>query len=165
MHSFKSSILLFALLGMLFLVPAHRASAIGISIKITFGHGDDCSLRRGICSITIGAELKTAGALGAANAGGTLTGMELTVNMMEAIPDEHLVSRGNQKLLVVTDEVPLKLSTAMTKQVKQRNLVVEPGEYAVDYSKNKMGTLLLKLKPAMVRESPSKSSTGKTGGK
>jgi hypothetical protein len=157
MNTSKSVLLLAVLVGLLFVAPTHQAAAWTISIKISFGHGEDCSVRGGICSITIGGSLKTASGTPSGNAGGDLAGNELTVSMSEAIPEGHLVTRGNKHFLVLASDVSAQVAPDAAKQLKRPSLTIEKGEYPVDFSKNKMGTFTLKLKSAM-RESPTKSS-------
>ena len=158
MHTPKWAFLVLALVGLFLIAPAHQASAFKITITINFGHGANCSIRGGICSVVIDLELRTAGGTPGGNADGSLDGNELTVNMNEPIPEGHLVTRGKKQWLVLAEDIMVKLAPAAAKKVGKPSLTVKKGEYPVDLSKNRMGSFTLEVK--RVRESPTRQSTG-----
>ncbi len=158
MHRFKTVFITLALACLIFAAPAHRASALGLTITITFGHGEGCKVRGGICSIVIDLELRTASGTPPGNAGGALEGNELAVHMTEAIPEGHLVSRGKKQWLVLASDVAARLSPEAAKKLGKPSLTIMKGEYPVMFGENGMGSFTLKVKG--LRESPTLQRPG-----
>lgn len=153
MHRLKSAFVVFVLVGLFVAAPAHQAAAFNITITINFGHGRECSMRGGICSIVIDLDLRAGSGTPGGNASGTLEGNALAVDMKEAIPEGQLVTRGKKQWLILAADVTAKLGPDAAKKLGKQTLTVQKGEYPVEFAKNELGSFTLKIKGP--RESPS----------
>jgi len=125
-------------------------SEASFSITIYFGKPRDCT-GFGFCKITIGAALEApnAGTVErAARKGEASATVEadktardtahrfLKIEMRSALPERTSV-------MPVTEDVTLDPATS--KGLGHKSITVLKGDYKIDYSKNKLGTILLKI--------------------
>ncbi len=142
-----------------FAVSSFNADAIGITIKVEFGKRNaegNCGPGKGICSVTLGASLRSAtGETDAQVLKGEaeLKDGQLTVKLPERIDERGMDEKGNYTFKI--DKITT-VDQALAKELGVTSLTILPGQYKIENN-----TFVLRVKSGSPRDAASGLPTGK----
>ena len=125
----------------LFLAPTSQAM---FSITIYFGQRPSCT-GRGFCKIEIGFERDAAGGKNSGQASATVEQDKTARNASHRFLKIEMRNALPGKWAVVPISENMALDAATSKALGFKSVTVLKGDYKVDYTKNKMGTVNLQI--------------------